>query len=169
METKSQKNIINVLYFFLVASTILSFVPTPAGQVISLFLVIFTLIAAYIYRSRDHEDGLLYNHMTYMIGTIWIGTSFIFLGMIAAGIVIYAKGDRTVIEEAVNQLRGGVMFDEASLKALMNEYASANRNLLVLASLPTIGPAVLYFVYRVANGFGRACKGYRIANPKSWL
>ena len=38
-----------------------------------------------------------------------------------------------------------------------------------LTRLVAIGPAILYFVYRVVNGMSRAAKGYRIANPKSWL
>jgi uncharacterized membrane protein len=169
MDTKNPKNIINVLYFFLVLSTILSFVPTQAGQIGSLVLILVTLLAAYFYKSRDSEDGLLYNHMTYMIGTIWIGTGFILLGVIAAAIWVTVKGDHSLIQTAIDQVSAGQAIDEAAMQTLMMDYMQANKDLLIMASIPTIGPAILYFVYRVANGFGRASKGYRIANPKSWL
>lgn len=169
MDTKQQKNTINILYFFLIFSTILSFVPTAEGQVGSLALILITLLSAYYYRGRDKEDGLLYNHMTYMIGTIWIGGAFILLGMILFGIWVFLKGDHSVIHQTVQQIQSGRMFDEAALYAVMQDYIASNKNFLIMASLPTIGPAMLYFVYRVANGFARAAKGYRIANPKSWL
>ncbi len=169
MDTKQQKNTINILYFFLIFSTILSFVPTTEGQVGSLALILITLLSAYYYRGRDKEDGLLYNHMTYMIGTIWIGGAFILLGMILFGIWVFLKGDHSVIHQTVQQIQSGQMFDEAALYAVMQDYIASNKNFLIMASLPTIGPAMLYFVYRVANGFARAAKGYRIANPKSWL
>lgn len=169
MDTKKQKSIINCLYIFLVISTILSFVPNAPAQMASLVLVIVTLCAAYYYRSRDTEDGLIFNHMTYMIGTIWIGTGFILLGMLAAAAWIYFQGDHTVIQEVMNEVASGRVPDETMAQAVMRDYMATNRNLLITASLPTIGPAILYFVYRVANGYGRAMKGYRIAKPKSWL
>lgn len=169
MDTKQQKNIINILYFFLILSTILSFVPTMEGQIGSLALILITLLSGYYYRGRDKEDGLLYNHMTYMIGTIWIGGGFIILGMIAFAVWVYLKGDHSVIYQTVEQIQSGQMFDEAAMYAVMQDYLAANKNFLIRASLPTIGPAILYIVYRVGNGFARACKGYRIANPKSWL
>jgi uncharacterized membrane protein len=169
METQAQKNIINVLYVFLIFSTILSFVPTQTGQIASLALILVTLAAAYIYRMRAAADSLLYNHMTYMIGTIWIGGAFLIVGILAAAAWVYAKGDHTIIHGMMNSIQSGQILDMQSLKALFAEYMRANMTLLIVASLPTIGPAILYFVYRVGNGLGRAAKGYRIANPHSWL
>lgn len=169
MENKDQKNTINTLYVMLVLSTILSFVPMMIAQSFSLILLIIVLIGAYYYRSRDNEDGLLYNHMTYMIGTIWIGTSFIVLGIIMAGLWIYQNGDHSIIDNTIAQIQSGTMIDEAALNTIMLDYMKANYPLLMKTSLVTIGPAILYFVYRVGNGFARSLKGYRIANPKSWL
>ncbi len=168
-KTQSQKTIINVLYFMIVLSTILSFVPYTIGQLLSLTLIVVALIGAYIYRTRDREDGLLYNHMTYMIGTIWIGTSFILLGCMIMGLWVYVSGDQSVIMRAITQLEAGGMITEEQLTEYMNQYIISNQSLLIKASLIALGPAILYFVYRVANGIARAGKGYRIANPKSWL
>ncbi len=169
MDTKSQQNTINTLYIMLVISTIASFVPYMTAQILSLAMITVVLCGAYYYRKKDTEDGLLSNHMTYMIGTIWIGSAFLVVGMIAAGLWVYSAADHSIIERATMDIQNGVMMDEAALNAIMMDYMSANKGLLIQSSLVTIGPAILYFVYRVANGFSRSLKGYRIANPKSWL
>lgn len=167
MESSQQKNIINVLYLFLIASTILSFVPATFAQILSVVLILVTLGAAYAYRSKDSEDGLLYNHMTYLIGTIWIGSAFLLLGIIAAGYWVYANGDHAIIHSAMEQVMAGQILSDAQIMEIAKDYMYANQRILITASLPTIGPAILYFVYRIANGLGRALKGYRIAKPKS--
>jgi len=169
METQKQKSTINSLYALLILSTILSFVPFMAAQAFSLILLTVVLIAAYIYRFKDKEDGLLYNHMTYLIGTIWIGTTVIVLGIVAAGLWVYMKGDHAIIHDLMTQAQGGYIPGEDEASSIMINYMTANKSLLVTASLVTIGPAILYFVYRIANGFSRALRGYRIANPKSWM
>lgn len=166
---EKQKKTINTLYFILILSTILSFVPESIAQTVSLVLVIVVLIAAYMYRSKDSQDGLLYNHMTYMIGTIWIGTGFIVLGSLITGLWVYLQGDQSVILNAISQIETGIVPSEAQMEGYVSDYIDSNKALLMKASLVAIGPAILYFVYRVGNGIGRASKGYRIANPKSWL
>lgn len=169
MDDQKYKTAINILYIFLIISTVLSFVPTEAAQILSLVIVTVTLIVAYILRLRDSEDGLVYNHMTYLIGTIWIGTGFLLLGMIAAGTWVFLHGDHAVLDSAISQVQAGAIPDQEMINQVISDYMIANKSLLILSSIPTIGPAVLYFVYRVANGYGRAMKGYRIAKPKSWL
>lgn len=173
METQAQKNIINVLYLFLIVSTITGFMPSTWAQEVSLVLVIISLIAAYWYRSRDEEDGLVYNHMTYLIGTIWNGTTFMILGMLAAGAWVYLQGDNSVldhsVQQATDQILSGGMPTDAQMSGWMDEYLIANKSLTIMAGIICVGPGVLYFIYRVANGYARAMKGYRIAKPRSWL
>lgn len=169
MDIAKQKQTINVLYIFLIISTVLGFVPMISAQIMSIALIIAVLIAAYYYRFRDDEDGLLFNHMTYLIGTIWIGSTFLVLGIFAAGGWLYLQGDHSVIHEAANQIANGVVPSEASLMLLTGQYMQANKSLLIMATATFVGPTILYFIYRVANGYSRAMKGYRIAKPKSWL
>ncbi len=169
MENTNQKNTINTLYGFLIASTVLGFVPNGWAFCASVTLWLVTLVAAYVYRNKDSEDGLLYNHMTYLIGTIWIGTSFILIGTLLAGFWVFNNGDNSALDAAMGDINQGVVPDEAALTAITAQYIGDNKSLLLTASLVAIGPAILYFVYRVANGLGRAAKGYRLANPKSWL
>lgn len=169
MEDKAQQNIINVLYILLIIGTVLSFVPHMIAQIMTIPLVLLVLIAAYIYKAKDTEDGLLYNHMTYLIGTIWIGSTFLTLGIVAAGLYVYAQGDHSIIHDAANQIASGYMPNDQDLINLSVNYFHANKNVLILGTGVFVGPAILYFVYRIGNGYGRAAKGYRIANPKSWL
>ena len=169
MENKAQTNIINILYGFLIVSTVLGFVPNVTAFTASLVLWFVTLVAAYIYRRKDKEDGLLYNHMTYLIGTIWIGTTFILIGTLIAGWWVFTNGDNTAIDGAMASVANGAALDDTALKAITEAYLKTNQTLLIQASAVAIGPAIIYFVYRVANGMSRAAQGYRLANPKSWL
>lgn len=169
MENAEQKKIINTLYGFLIVSTILGFVPHSGAFMASLALWIVTLVAAYVYRAKDKNDGLLYNHMVYLIGTIWIGTTLILLGTVIAGLWVFYQGDNSPLDDAAVAVSQGTVPDEAMLRQIMGAYFHSNKGLLITASSIAIGPAILYFVYRVANGLSRAAKGYRLANPKSWL
>lgn len=169
MDIQKQKGIINALYIMLILSTILSFVPVAAAQIGSLALIFAVLIGAYYYKAKDSEDGLLHNHMTYLIGTVWIGGAFLVIGMIAAAIWISGQSDNTALDNIIQQMSNGVMLDEAMLKSALTQYITDNQSLLLRVTLLTIGPAILYFVYRIANGYARALRGYRIAKPKSWL
>jgi uncharacterized membrane protein len=169
MESTPHKNVINTLYIMLIISTVLGFVPNATAFLFSLGLWFLVLIAAYVYRSRDKDDGLLHNHMTYLIGTVWIGTSFILIASLIGGYWIWSQGDSSAIETLTTGLESGATLSEDDIMNTMTNYYAANNSLILKVSLVTVVPAVLYFVYRIGNGFGRACKGYRIANPKTWL
>lgn len=169
MENSSQKTTINVLYITLVISTILSFVPNGMAQGLSLVLVSAVLLCAYATRAKDSTDGLLHNHMTYLIGTVWIGTGFILLGALVTGLWVYTQGDNSVIDSTIARLEGGWVPTEGDIKTILADYKTANGALLLQARIVATGPAVLYFMYRVVSGYGRAIKGYRIAKPNSWL
>jgi uncharacterized membrane protein len=169
MQDEEKQKKTNNLYIILIISTVLSFVPFAVAQLASISLIIAVLIMAYLYRAKDSEDGLLFNHMTYLIRTIWIGSTFLSAGIIAAGIYVFLQGDHSLVQNAANQISAGTMFSENDLIALGNDYIMANKNVLILGTGVFVGPAILYFIYRIANGYSRAAKGYRIANPKSWL
>jgi len=170
MENKKERSTINTLYVMLIISTIAAFMPMMSAMLLSFALIIVVLISAYYYQAKDTQDGLMHNHMTYMIGTVWIGTGFIAIGIMAAGLWVYSKGDHSIIHNAIDNITSGVMmYDEHAITAVTYDYIRANQTLMIKASLLCVGPAMLYFVYRVANGFSRSLRGYRIANPKSWL
>lgn len=169
MDDAKQKKTINALYIALVLSTIFGFMPMATAQLLSLLLISLVLMLAYMFRGQTDKDTLLYNHMTYMIGTIWISSIFLVISLLIMGYWVYTKGDATVIDNAMINLGNGVMLSEEELNQIGQDYIDTNLKLLITASAVSIGPSIIYLVYRLANGFSRACKGYRIANPKSWL
>lgn len=169
METKQQLNIISVLYILLIVATVLSFVPLAVAQIATIPMILLVLVAAYIYRAKDSEDGLLYNHMTYMIGTIWIGSTFLAIGTMAASYYVHVNGNHTVAIDAWNQIQSGYIPSNDDMWNLFLNYYEANKAVMVTAMLAFVAPPILYFVYRIGNGYSRAIKGYRIAKPKSWL
>ncbi len=169
METKSEKNIVNILYILLVASTIFSFMPLISAQFLSLVMIIAVLFAAFVFRMGKPEDSLLYNHMTYMIGTVLIGTTIITIGAVIGGMWLFSAADNSAFDNAMIQIQNGTMMDMGMVHAIMADYMMSNKTLLITIGIVTIGPGIAYFIYRVANGYGRAMKGYRIAKPKGWL
>lgn len=169
MDTQKQQNKINILYGILIVSTVLSFVPEVTLQIFSFILLALVLIFASYYKKTDKVDGLLYNHMTYMIGTIWIGSAMLLLGMIAGGIWVHGSADNSAFDAMMAQVEGGNIPTAEDLKATAASYMEINKRLLITSTIVTVGPGVLYIIYRVATGMSRAYQGYRIANPKSWL
>ncbi len=169
MDDNKQKTITNALYVALVVSSITGFMPMASVQLLSLVLVSLVLMLAYMFRGQTDKDTLLYNHMTYMIGTIWISSIFFVISLLIVGYWVYAQGDATVIDNAIANIDNGVMLNEEELNQIGRDYIDTNLKLLITASTVAVGPSILYLVYRLANGFSRAWKGYRIANPKSWL
>ncbi len=170
MDIEKQKNIIKTLYIFLIISIISSFIPMILPQVLSVVLIFIVLISAYFYKYKNNnDDGILSNHMVYMIGTIWISGGFLLLGMAAAAGIVYTYGDHTIIHDSMGKITSGVMMDEHGISSIKMDYMYANQTILILASIPTIFPAIAYFIYRIINGYGRAVKGYRISKPKGWF
>lgn len=169
MDTRKQQTTIQSLYLLLIASTVMSFMPNIAVSLFGLLLLLIVLIAAYLYRLSDARDGLLHNHMTYMIGTIWLGSTLIALGVAMAGWWVYMNGDHSVVQSAVSSVQTGLVPSEDQMYGFLWQYMADNRKIIMDSALMFVAIPVLYFLYRVVNGFARAASGYRVANPKSWL
>ncbi len=165
---KEQKNI-RQYYGAFAAAIVCNFVPVPIVALFGICLLLSILVGAYIFKARSKMDSLAYNHMTYLIGTIWISSLFLVLGMAAASYWVYTKGDHTLIQNLMESMNAGVMVTPGEMQSIMQSYIHANLNLLITASLATMGPAVIYIIYRTAYGASRATKGYRMARPAGWF
>ena len=165
---KEQKNIVQY-YGAFAAAIICNFVPVPIVTLFGLCLLLAILIGAYVFKARSKIDSLAYNHMTYLIGTIWISSLFLVIGMAVASYWVFSKGDHTLIMNLMDNMNAGVMVSPGEMQAIMQNYIHANLRLLVTASLVTMGPAVVYIIYRTAYGATRATKGYRLARPAGWF
>lgn len=169
MTDDKQKSIINLLYIFLIISTLCAFVPFIMAQIAFISLLFVTLISAYYYKTKDRPDGLLHNHMTYLIGTVWIGSFLLAVGMAVAGYWVFMNGNNQPLDDFMRSAQSGVIPDEAAMNEAMIAYMRINMQLILVSTILFVGPAVIYLVYRIAHGYSRAMKGYRIAKPKSWL
>ncbi len=165
---KEQKNITQ-FYGAFAAAIVCNFIPLAAAQLFGLCLLLAVLIGAYVYKARSKLDSLAYNHMTYLIGTIWISSLLLVIGLAVATYWVYAQGDHAQIQNVVNGMNSGVAFSPGELESVLRGYIQHNFKLLLTATLSTIGPCVIYIVYRTACGLSRASKGYRINKPAAWF
>lgn len=165
---QEQKTIVQ--YYGAFAAAVLSnFIPLAVVQIFGLCLLLAILIGSYILKARSKLDSLSYNHMTYLIGTIWISSFFLVIGLCVATYWVYVQGNHELIQQVVNGMNAGTMYGPADLQAILSGYIKQNLSLLITATLSTIGPCVIYIVYRITHGLSRASKGYRIAKPAAWF
>lgn len=157
------------VYAAIVASVILQAMPMMVAQGIGTLILFGAWVATYIVRWRALPDGLARNHMTWLSRTLWISSLLLTIGIVLAGLWVLREGDHSAIDRLSEGLLSGAPPSEASAIAAGREYFLTNYRLILKASLLTMGPGFAYFFYRVLRGFMRAGRGYRMANPKSWL
>lgn len=145
------------IYSALCAGFILSFIPVAAAQLISFPLFLFALIGAYFYRWRAEKDGLLANHMGYLIRTYWLSGFLFVVGFIAAGLYLSRKMDAMRLADAITSLQNGHIG------------LAGDMGLMIVTTLVAFAPSIIYFVYRVGGGLARALKSYRMPDTRRWL
>lgn len=165
---KEQQTIVQ-LYAVFSVSILMNFIPSTIVQIFALCLLTVILIAAYIYKAKAKLDSLMYNHTTYLIGTIWASSLLLLIGMAIATFWVYEKGDHALIESIITGMNNGILFTESELTSIFSNYIQQNMTLLITATATTLGPGLIYLIYRISKGTVRAVKGHRIAKPASWL
>ena len=172
-----QKTLYN-LYALFAVSLVLCVVPQASAAMLCLVFFTWLLIAAYIIRRKAEENSLTHNHTTYIIRSLWIGALISMLTTIAASLYMLKNISYEPFQPCANVIAGkGV--EALQAMSMMEVYAMAepcvegfisfNRHALVMAVLIAAAPALLYMSYRFIRGVSRAVKGYRLANPKSWV
>lgn len=136
-----------------------------------IFLVLFILL--YMFRSKADEKSLLDNHMTYLIRTIWIGSLFFCIGFIPGCIWFWEIGEHRLMLDYVADITGGVYLDpiiaQTAYEEMMTQYMTVNKSLLIKIGIITLGPSLVYMLYRMVKGLLRGAKGYRIMNVEAWF
>ena len=161
-ELEIEQKHVNRIYAAFAAMVIFLCVPSAVFSVIGILLLFYVMGNAYGLRKKYGEDSLVNNHMTYLIRSFWISSLFCLIGMIAAGIYIMETFDMnefaaSMTEAVAETMNTGQMVINGDMKKL------------IMVSIVTLGPSVVYLVYRVAKGVSRASKGYRIADVKGWF
>ncbi len=153
---KEQKQV-NRIYAALSAMIIFSCLPVAILQVIGIFLLFYVMIGAYVLRARYPEESLVHNHMTWLIRSFWISGLFFAAGFAAC--VFYLSQKVTADSLAA--------FESAAMTGTVP--MTGDLRMIIAASLVTMGPSMIYFVYRAAKGLSRALKGHRMGNVKEWF
>ena len=163
-DDKGEGKRVQQIYAAILASFILNFVPDPLIQVIASLVFMAVFIALYVFRRLAEPDGLMDNHMTYLIRSVWIGGLFVIIGTIFG--IAYFIGSIGFEEYA---RLGQLALEKQSPQDVIDVYMSRYRNEMIVGLITTLGPGTAYLAYRFTKGLARAVKGYRVAKPLSWL
>ncbi len=177
-EADPQRKMVLNLYAAFAVSLILTLVPHAIIAIVAAVFFLGVLIAAYLIRAKAEDDSLAQNHATYIIRTIWIGSSLavVFIGIGAA--YMLPNIDYSTFQPCSNKLMSmGLEYAENATYAQVWELANPcfdlfikdNWSILIVTGIIVILPILIYFVVRFVRGLSRAMKGYRIAKPKAWF
>lgn len=172
-----QKKLYN-LYALFGVSLVLCVVPYASAALLCLVFFTWLLIAAYIVRKNAEENSLTHNHTVYIIRSLWIGALISAITGIAAAIYMLGNISYDPFQPCANAIAGigvetlqamGGMAIYKLAEPCVADFISFNRNALMVAVLIGAAPPLIYMAYRFIRGVSRAVKGYRLANPKSWV
>lgn len=177
MTDTSEQKTLNAVYGALAAMTVLSFVPHMTVATIALLLFIIIFIALYVVKSKAHKDGVVENHMIYLIRTLWIVQLIAVITLTVACIYLLPLFDSSALEPCTNKVANMAMSDpninyqamSDEIQPCMDQMMADNRTALLNATLIAGIPVLLYLLFRLFKGGSRALKGYRVANPKGWF
>lgn len=164
IHTENDKKRALTLYAFFGASLLLGLIPQAIATVVSLVFLIISMVYAYKLRRGDDVAA---NHAAFILQTIWVATIVSLLSLVAGSIYLIPNINYASFAPCDQALEAGQELLE--LYPCFATFIAANMNVLVLTALITAAPIALYLIVRFIRGLSRAMKGYRIANPKSWL
>lgn len=161
---------------------IMTLVPALFAAIFALVIITGVLIAAYAARKSAETGGLLENHLTFIIRTIWIASLFAFFTTIIATVYMMQNIDYTpiyVCMERTLNITQQILLTADTQKLMqigqqiaqfcMPDFVGANFKVFMNATLIAGAPILAYVLMRFTRGFSRALRGYRMPKPRSWL
>jgi uncharacterized membrane protein len=176
MATAEENRILNV-YGALAFSLILMLVPHWAAALLSLIVFSGVLTVAYRLRRKAQPHGLMEDHMTFVVRTIWIGLLLTFVTTVIGGLYMLVTMDQRPLQSCAAQAAEMLLANNTpDMNALNNvmqpcltEFMQVNAQVMMMALLISAILPLIYFAMRIARGMGRARGGHRIGNVKSWF
>lgn len=175
-QNTQHKAILN-MYGLFGASMILSIIPSLTAMILSLIFFSVLLVLSYGLRNKAEPQSLQENHAQYIVRTLWITALFSLVTTSLASIYMIRLLDYAPFSPcadgllsqgaALENADGGQIY--AQIEPCIEGFIAFNHTALINATLIAGLPLILYLGYRFTKGLGRAMKGYRLANPKSWL
>lgn len=172
-----QKRILN-LYGLFGASIIVSVLPYAAAAVLSIVFFTVLLVMGYVFKNKAEPESLQHNHALFIIRTLWITAFFSVITTIIGSAYMMGQIDYAPFSPCASELAAlgaaaveqmGVMEIYSYTAPCVEPFIEGNRTAFLNTILITTLPLFLYIGYRFAKGLGRAMKGYRLANPRSWF
>jgi uncharacterized membrane protein len=157
-EIVREQKLVNRVYAAAVAMVIFSCIPSLPLQVAAFFLLLYVMSASYSLRAKYPQESLVWNHMVFLIRTFWISTLFFAIGFAVAAAYL---SQRLAFNALSTMSENFVTTGQISWNDQLRQ--------MTVVSLVTMGPSIIYFIYRVAKGLHRALKGHRIGNIKAWF
>lgn len=166
-DIKKQRSTILQLYILFILALVGSFMPHVWVFCGALILFLVLIIAVPIYQFTAPDGSLLKNHMRYLNGTIWWGSLFFVLSLLIMGYWVYLQSDQSAFIQFFDKISNGFIVTQTDLEAMLNQFFSTNRTLIMQASLVCIVPPLLYVAFRVSGALSRALKGHRMGKTGS--
>ena len=147
-------------------------VPLSAGLVpgvaaIAMVGAFISAIWAYRLRADKAPEGLVANHGSWMVRTFWISSLFFLVAIILSGSLVSANADpESAI--AMNKAILAVPKNEVEIANALRHFQEVNKTLILIASLVSFVPPIIFVVVRCFNGYQRAYEGLPVENLKSW-
>ena len=164
------KTILNI-YAALTVSLLMSFLPMMSAAFLALAMFLGVWIAAYVIRSKSEHDSLSFDHMTFVIRTIWISGLFAVITTSIAGMYVISVVDSTAVMACASSVSTSLDMKamEAAVQPCMDQFLQDNMSEFIKGTLIAAGPLVVYLGYRLSKGLSRALKGHRIGDVKNWF
>lgn len=166
---QKEKSTILQLYAIFVVSLLMGFYPNDMAQLVSFVFLFALVLGVPIYQWRAPEGSLLENHMMYLNRTLWLGSTFFLLSILAFGLWVYLQSDSTSFFSLFMQIKSGFIITEEDIRATFTEFLDTNMILLIQASVLCLVPPIAYLGWRIIKPLSRALKGHRMADPRAWL
>lgn len=156
--TETQKTALNV-YAMVAAGSVLMLIPVSIVPFAGLACLMVGFIAAYVYRARNREDGLMVSHMGYVIRTVWWSSLILLAGLVVFTSVLMANGDTSMITDLMKQAEKGIIPTEADVRAMQALFVQTNADLIIMTAAVTLLPYPLYLAFRMVSGVRKAVAG----------
>lgn len=159
-EKETRKTKIVFVIFFL--SMFVSFIPLSVASVFSMMVCICTLATVYSMRGTAEEDGLVENHMTFMIRTFWRVNLYFLITSVLAILYILIMADYSVLKPCFalsdKFLYSAIDMHDLSkfnylIEICKSTFFDRNLNHLKITAVIAFLPIILYLLYRCVVGW----------------
>lgn len=191
LNPEKEKSLILNLYAAFGISLVFLLIPFGASFIVSIIFMLGAFIGSYIIRKKSEENSLTFNHTTYLIRTIWIGSLLSFINIFFLFILYLLSNTFTTIRKTIKNVLNN-LFDFSSIDHCFAKYSSlASQNihgqpktnllqqcitefyfdniLNFILIIFILFPVYSYLLYRVFKGIIYGSNTKKLSSPKTWF